>query len=60
MKNEITNTVSTTCPAVVLLSFLFPLPIYCEQTITAPAAIAANICITKLFIESTRDTADMA
>lgn len=60
IKKEITNTVSTTCPAALLLSFLFPLPIYCEQIIVAPDAIAENICITRLLIESTSDTADIA
>lgn len=60
MKSEITNTVSTTCPAARLLSFLFPLPIYREQTIAAPAAIAEKICMTRLLIESTSATADIA
>lgn len=60
IESEITNTVNTTCSAALLLSFLFPLPIYCEQTIVAPDAIAENICMTRLLIESTSDTADIA
>lgn len=60
IEREMTNTVSTTCPAALLLSFMFPLPIYCEQMIVAPDAIAANIWMTRLFMESTSDTADIA
>lgn len=51
---------NNTCLADSFAIFLFCCPIYCEQTIAPPAASAENACITRILIESTSDTAEIA
>ncbi len=57
---EIVSMVSTTCLAARLQPSRSPPPRYWEQRMDAPAAMAENIWITRLLMESTRETAEMA
>ena len=49
-----------TCLAAWRAPFVLWLPRYCEQRIAPPAASAESACMTRILIESTSETAEIA